>query len=225
MRLDPEKLKQYLGQLEEIYNILREIEGLQARLDHLDSFIEITQGADKAKFLQERIKLSNDLIGKYEDLVKKQKYLEQTEQNAIKSSEVGHVFNFDEYGNISIDYEKYKLLSDTAAEGDMSQMELADKLYEEYQKVHEETLDYYADLIDSVQDAIDAQQEIVDTYIDLENEVAAAVKETYQKMLDNYKKSLYPVSENEKWGTNMRTFSKKIVFVYLPDASSVFLYP
>ena len=183
--LDPEKLKEYIGQLEEIYNTLRKIEGVQSRLDHLDSFLDIVQGEDKGKYLFERIKLSGGLVDDSADLVKKQKYIEQTEQNAIKGSKVGDVFTFDEYGNISLDYDKYKKLSNVAAEGEMSDMELADKLYEEYTKVHEESLDYYGDLIDAVQDAIDAQQEIVDTYIELENEVAEAVKESYQKMLDN----------------------------------------
>ena len=146
---------------------------------------EIAQGKDKAKFLQERIKLSTQLIGENEKLVKQQKYLEQTEQNAIKNSSVADVFSFDEYGNIIMDYEKYLKLQNTAAEGQMSEMELADKLYEEYKKVHETTLEYYEQLVDSIQSTIDMQQELVDNYIAFENEVAQAVKETYQEMLDN----------------------------------------
>ena len=183
--LDPKELEKYIGQLEEIFNLLRKIEGIQNRLNHLDSFLEMTYGSAHAKYLQEKINKSKELIGQQEELVRQQKYLEQTEQNAIKSSSVGDVFSFDEFGNIIIDYEKYLALQDEAAEGEVSQKELADKLYEEYQKVHETTNEYYEDLLEQIQDTIDAQQELVDTYIDLEESVADSVKDTYQKMLDN----------------------------------------
>jgi hypothetical protein len=72
----------------------------------------------------------------------------------------------------------------------MSQKELADKLYEEYQKIHETTNEYYEDLISSVKEAIDAQQELVDTYIDLEESVAESIKDTYQDMLDTKLESI-----------------------------------
>ena len=183
--IDPEKLDVYLGQLEEIYNQLRKIEGIQSRLNHLEMYDAIAQGNDKARFLKERIDLSHQLIAENEQLVKQQKYLEQTEQNAIKNSAVGDVFSFDEYGNIIMDYEKYLKLQNTAAEGQMSEMELADKLYEEYKEIHETTLDYYEQLVDSIQSTIDIQQELVDNYIAFENEIAEAVKDTYQDMLDN----------------------------------------
>lgn len=66
----------------------------------------------------------------------------------------------------------------------MTLKELADKLYDEYKDLHETTLDYYSDLVDSVDQAIQAQQKLVDTYNDLENQLANAVKDIYQKMLD-----------------------------------------
>lgn len=183
--LDPEELEKYIGELEEIFNLLRKIEGLQNRLNHLDKFLDMTYGKAHATFLQERINKSKELIGQQEELVKQQKYLEQTEQNAIKGSSVGHVFSFDEFGNIIIDYEKYLALQDEALEGQTSQRELADKLYEEYKEVHDTTVEYYDDLLDQIQDTIDAQQQLVDTYIDLEESVADSIKDTYQKMLDN----------------------------------------
>ncbi len=183
--LDPEELEKYLGELEEIYNTLRKIEGLQNRINHLEAYGEITYGKAHANYLQERIAKSKELIGQQEELLKQQKYLEQTEQNAIKSSAVGDVFSFDEFGNIIIDYEKYNALQDEGIEGQITQKELADQLYEEYQDIHDTTNTYYEDLIDSVESAIDAQQELVDTYIDLEKEVAESVKDTYQEMLDN----------------------------------------
>lgn len=183
--LDPKELEKYIGQLEEIFNLLRKIEGLQNRLNHLDSFLEMTYGKAHAKYLQEKINKTKELIGNQEELVKQQKYLEQTEQNAIKNSSVGNVFSFDEFGNIIIDYKKYLALQDQAADGEMTQKELADKLYEEYQEIHETTNEYYEDLLDDIQEVIDAQQELVDTYIDLEKSVADSIKDTYQKMLDN----------------------------------------
>ena len=173
-----EQLEAYIGQLEEIYNILRKIEGMEKRLSALDKYADLTRGEARANYLAERVELTGQLVEQNKELLKAQKYREQTEQNAIKKSAVGHVFDFDEFGNIIINYEKYLALGD-------KDKELADKLYAEYEEVHNETLDYYDQLLDSIQDTIDAQQEMVDAYIDIENQVAEATKETYQKMLDN----------------------------------------
>ncbi len=173
-----EQIEAYIGQLEEIYNILRKIEGMEKRLSALDKYADLTRGEARADYLAERVELTGQLVEQNKELLRAQKYREQTEQNAIKKSSVGHVFDFDEFGNIIIDYEKYLALGD-------KDKELADKLYSEYEEVHNETLDYYDQLLDSIQDTIDAQQEMVDAYIDIENQVAEATKETYQKMLDN----------------------------------------
>ena len=180
-----EELEKYVGQLEEIYNLLRKIEGIESRLSHLEKYDKLTYGKDKAQFLQERVKLSQQLNNNYTELLAKQKYIEQTEQNAIKNSKVGDVFTFDEYGNIQMDWDKYKNLSNESKKGQMSDMELADKLYEEYQSLHEVTLDYYDKVLDGIEQTIDAQQQLVDTYIETEKEIANATKKIYEDMLEN----------------------------------------
>ena len=180
-----EELEKYIGQLEEIYNILRKIEGVEARLNNLEDYSDLAHGRDKAKYLQEEIDMTEELVGLNKDLLAAQKYMENTEQQAILNSPVGDVFSFDEFGNIIIDYEKYTALQDEAASGQQTLKELADNLYDEYQDLHGTTLEYYEDLVSSIEQSIDAQQELVDTYVDLETDLANAVKDIYQDMLDN----------------------------------------
>ena len=182
---DSAQIEQYIGELEEIYNLLRKIEGAENRLSNLEDYANIARGADYAKYLQERIALTQDLTSEYEDLLAAQKYIENTEQAAIKGSPVGDVFSFDEFGNMIIDYEKYNKLQDKTIDGKQSEKELADALYKEYQEIHATTQEYYDKLIDNIEKAIDAQQELVDTYVEQEHDLADAVKDIYQEMLDN----------------------------------------
>ena len=182
--LDPEELEQYLGKLQEIFNILRKIEGVEARINHLQAYGDIARGSARASYLKEEIALSQDLVELNKERLAQQKFMENTEQQAILNSPVGDVFSFDEFGNILIDYEKYAELQDTAADGQQTLKELADNLYEEYQDLHDTTLEYYEGLVESTEAAIDAQQQLIDTYIDLETDLASAVKDIYQDMLD-----------------------------------------
>lgn len=182
---DSAEIEQYIGELEEIYNLLRKIEGAENRLNNLEDYSSLSRGKDHAKYLQERIKLTQDLTGEYKDLLAAQKYIENTEQQAILNSPVGDVFSFDEFGNIIIDYEKYVKLQDESIDGKQSEKELADALYKEYQEIHETTQEYYDNLIANIEKALDAQQELVDTYVEQENDLADAVKDIYQDMLDN----------------------------------------
>ena len=179
-----EEIEKYIGQLEEIYNILRKIEGVESRLNNLEDYSDLAHGKDKAKYLQEQVQMTEELVGLNKDLLAAQKYMENTEQQAILNSPVGDVFSFDDFGNIIIDYEKYTALQDEAASGQQTLKELADNLYEEYQDLHDTTLEYYEDLVSSIEQSIDAQQELVDTYVDLETDLANAVKDIYQDMLD-----------------------------------------
>ncbi len=178
------EIDKYIGKLQEIYNILRQIEGIEARISNLEDYSDIAHGQAKAAYLAEQIDLTQQLVAKNEDLLAAQKYMENTEQAAIKGSPVGDVFDFDEFGNIIIDYEKYIALQDESADGQETLKELADELYDEYQNLHDTTQEYFSDLVKSLEDAIDAQQEMVDTYVDLETELANAVKDIYQNMLD-----------------------------------------
>ena len=86
-------LEKYIGQLEEIYNILRKIEGVEARLNNLEDYSDLAHGRDKAKYLQEEIDMTEELVGLNKDLLAAQKYMENTEQQAILNSPVGDVFS------------------------------------------------------------------------------------------------------------------------------------
>ena len=136
--VDSVEIEKYLGQLQEIYNTLRKIEGVEARLNNLEDYSNIARGSAKATYLKEQIGLSQDLVGLNKELLAQQKYMENTEQAAIKNSPVGDVFSFDEFGNIIIDYEKYNKLQDETIDGMQSEKELADALYEEYQSLNPE---------------------------------------------------------------------------------------
>lgn len=182
--LDPEEIEEYLGKLQEIYNILRKIEGVEARINHLQSYGDIARGSARATFLKEEIALSQDLVDLNKERLAQQKFMENTEQQAILNSPVGDVFSFDEFGNIIIDYEKYNALQDETIDGQQSLKELADNLYEEYEDLHGTTLEYYEELVESTEAAINAQQQLIDTYVDLETDLANAVKDIYQDMLD-----------------------------------------
>lgn len=181
---DAAEIDKYIGKLQEIYNILRQIEGIEARISNLEDYSDIAHGQAKAAYLAEQVDLTQQLVAKNEELLAAQKYMENTEQAAIKGSPVGDVFDFDEFGNIIIDYEKYTALQDESIDGQETLKELADELYDEYQNLHDTTQEYFSDLVKSLEDAIDAQQEMVDTYVDLETELANAVKDIYQNMLD-----------------------------------------
>ena len=178
------EMEKYIGELQEIYNLLRKIEGVEARLDNLEDYNDFSRGDNKAAYLKEQIGLQQELFELNKDLLAQQKYMENTEQQAILGSPVGDVFSFDEFGNIIIDYEKYNALQDEAADGQQTLKELADELYEEYQDLHDTTHEYYKNLVSSLEKSIDAQQELVDTYVDLEHDLADAVIDIYQKMLD-----------------------------------------
>ena len=187
---DKDEIEKYIGQLEEIYNTLRKIEGIQARINNLEDYRGFARGQLAADYLQEQVTITEELFGLNKKLLAQQKYMENTEQQAILGSPVGHVFSFDDFGNIIIDYKKYTALQDESIDGQQTLKELADELYDEYQNLHETTLDYYEDLISSLESSIDLQQELVDTYVDLEKNLADAVKDIYQEMLDNKLESI-----------------------------------
>lgn len=187
---DKNEIEKYIGQLEEIYNTLRKIEGIQARINNLEDYRGFARGQLAADYLQEQVTITEELFDLNKKLLAQQKYMENTEQQAILGSPVGNVFSFDGFGNIIIDYKKYNALQDESIDGQQTLKELADELYDEYQNLHETTLDYYEDLISSLESSIDLQQELVDTYVDLEKNLADAVKDIYQEMLDNKLESI-----------------------------------
>lgn len=181
---ESKEIDKYIGKLKEIYNILNKIETAEHRLSTLDTYASSATGKAYANNLQERIKLSKQLMGNYDALIKSQKDLVASEQKAIKDSPVGDVFSFDQYGTIQIDYEKYLALQDESIDGMMTEKELADNLYDEYQELYETQQDYFDRKIEYLEQTIELEQEQVDAHVELEHELANAVKDIYQEMLD-----------------------------------------
>lgn len=179
-----EELDQYIGKLKEIYNILNRIQNLEHRLNTLDTYSNVAEGEQYGKYLQQRIGLNEELLDQYEFLVTEQKKFTNGYKDFIESSAVADVFDFDEFGQIIIDFEKYNKLQDTAVDGEKSLKEQADELYETYTSMYDELQGYFDEYIAYLEQTIDLNQEMVDAYIDIEKQAADAIKEIYQDMLD-----------------------------------------
>ena len=182
--LDTEELEEYIGQLREIYNILNRIQLLEHRLSTLDSYSEVAIGKEYGKYLKERLQYTEELSNQYEFLVTEQKKFTNGYRDFIENSAVGHVFDFDKFGQIIINFEEYEKLQNKAAKGDKSLMEQADEMYEKYTEMFEELQGYFDEYIDYLQKTIDLHQEVIDSYVKVENDAADAIQEIYQKILD-----------------------------------------
>lgn len=178
------ELKLYLGKLKEIYNILNRIGLLEHRLNTLDTYSDIAEGELYGEYLQNRVELTEELLRQHEFLVKEQKAFTNGYKDFIESSNLADVFDFDEYGQIIVDFEKYNALQDKAADGQKSMKEQADEMYETYTEMYEETQEYFDAYIDYLKKAIDLEQEKVDAYVNVEKKAADAIKEIYQDILD-----------------------------------------
>lgn len=181
---DAEKLEKYIGKLKEIYNILNRIQNLEHRLSTLDTYSEIAVGAEYGKYYKDRLAYTEELSNQYKFLVEEQKKFANGYMEFIEDSAVADVFDFDEFGQIIINFEKYNALQDTAASGEKSLKEQADELYETYTEMYEELQGYFDEYITYLQKAIDLHQEAIDSYVEVENRMADSIKEIYQKMLD-----------------------------------------
>lgn len=180
-----DKLNQYLGKLKEIYNILNRIQLLEHRLSTLDTYSDVAEGKQYGEYLKDRIDLTDELLDQYEFLVTEQKKFTNGYKDFIKSTAVADVFDFDQFGQIIINFDKYNALQDKAKSGEKSLKEQADELYDTYTSMYEELQGYFDEYIDYLKKAIDLQQEMVDAYVDIEKEAANAIKEIYQKILDD----------------------------------------
>ena len=178
------ELEQYIGKLKEIYNILNRIGLLEHRLNTLDTYSDVAEGELYGEYLQNRVELTEELLRQHEFLVKEQKAFTNGYKDFIESSNLADVFDFDEYGQIIVDFEKYNALQDKAADGQKSMKEQADEMYETYTEMYEETQDYFDAYIDYLKKAIDLEQEKVDAYVNVEKKAADAIKEIYQDILD-----------------------------------------
>ena len=182
---DKKELEKYIGQLKEIYNILNRIQLLEHRLSTLDAYAEVAQGKQYGDLLRERLDYNEQLMDQYEFLVSEQKKFTNGYKDFIGSVEgLEGVFDFDEFGQIIINWDKYNALQDEAIDGETTLKEKADDVYETYTEMFEELHGYFDELIAYYQTVIELQEEMVDAYVEMQNSAADAVKEIYQKILD-----------------------------------------
>lgn len=179
------EIEKYIGQLKEIFNILNRIEVLSHRLGTLDSYADVVQGQKYGDLLHERLDYNEELVDQYEFLVSEQKKFTNGYKDFINSVDgLQGVFEFDKFGQIIINWEKYNALQDEAIDGETTLKEKADDVYNTYTGMFEELHGYFDELIKYYQTVIDLQQEMVDAYVEMENAAADAVEEIYQEILD-----------------------------------------
>ena len=179
------KIETYIGQLKEIYNILNRIQVLEHRLSTLDTYADISVGKQYGDLLKERLDLNEELLNQYDFLVSEQKQFTNGYKDFIGTVEgLEGVFDFDKYGQIIINWEKYINLQDQATDGQVTLKQKADDVYETYTAMFEELQGDFDKYIQYLKAVIDLQQEMIDSYVDIESKAADAVKEIYQKILD-----------------------------------------
>jgi TP901 family phage tail tape measure protein len=179
------EIEQYVGKLKEIYNILNRIQNLEHRLSTLDAYSDIAQGEQYGSLLKERLTYNQELLHQYEFLTNEQKQFTNGYKEFIQGQEgLEGVFDFDQFGQIIINWDKYTQLQDTAAEGEVTLKEKADDLYDTYTAMYTDLQGYFDNSIEYYKAVIELQEEMVDNYIDLENKAADTIKEIYQKILD-----------------------------------------
>ena len=184
------KADKYIGKLREIYNIQQKIKGIQNRKDMLDSYMDMSRGSDWATFYKERLKITKDQNSLYKQSIQKRSSDLRAERDQIKKSPVGGVFSYDQYGQIMINWEKYNKLQTQSINGEQTQKELADELYDEYNNLYDEMIDDTKSYIGNLKEVVELLQEQVDTYVEVENKLGEAVHDIYEKMLDEKLKAI-----------------------------------
>ncbi len=179
------KLTQYIGKLKEIFNILNRIQVLEHRLSTLDAYADIAQGERYGNLLKERLEYNEELLDQYEFLTREQKQFTNGYKDFINSVEgLEGVFDFDQFGQIIINWDKYVALQDVAVDNEVTLKEKADDVYDTYTQMFTDLHGYFDKTIEYYKTVIELQQEMVDSYISIQNQVADAVKEIYKKILD-----------------------------------------
>lgn len=179
------KLTQYIGKLKEIFNILNRIQVLEHRLSTLDAYADIAQGERYGNLLKERLGYNEELLDQYEFLTREQKQFTNGYKDFINSVEgLEGVFDFDQFGQIIINWDKYVALQDVAVDNEVTLKEKADDVYDTYTQMFTDLHGYFDKTIEYYKTVIELQQEMVDSYISIQNQVADAVKEIYKKILD-----------------------------------------
>ena len=182
---DLKKLDEYIGKLKEVYNIENRIQLLSHRLNTLDTYSDIAVGDQYGEYLQQRIDLTDELLDQHRFLVEEEKKFANGYAEFIESTQFADVFDFDEFGQIIINFDKYNQLQTTAVDGQKSMKEQADDLYDTYTEMFEDLQDDFDSYIKYLQKAIDLQQEVIDSYVEVERDAADAIQEIYQKILDD----------------------------------------
>lgn len=179
------QLEKYIGKLKEIYNILNRIQLLEHRLSTLDSYSEVATGERYGQLLSERVDYNEQLLDQYEFLTKEQKQFTNGYKDFIQSVDgLQGVFDFDKFGQIIINWDKYNSLQDEAIDGETTLKEKADNVYETYTSMFEDLQGYFDNTIKYYKAVIDLQQEMIDKYMTLQDKAASAIKEIYQKILN-----------------------------------------
>ena len=179
------EIQEYIGKLKEIFNILNRIQVLEHRLSTLNSYADVAKGATYGGLLQNRLSYNKQLLDQYEFLTNEQKQFTNGYKDFINSvGGLQGVFDFDKYGQIIINWEKYNSLQSESVDGITTMKQKADDVYERYTSMFEELQKYFDSTIKYYQEVIKLEQEMVDNYVNMENQAAKAVKEIYQDILN-----------------------------------------
>ena len=184
-------IDKYIAKLREIYNILNRIQVLEHRRDVLDKYQDIMVGSGSGAIFSQRLEINKELIEQYKFLTEEQKKFANGYAEFIQSVDgLEGVFDFDQYGQIIVNWEKYNALQDEAIDGEVTLKEKADDVYETYKNMFEDLMDYFDGTIESLEKVIDLEQQVIDTYVSIEKKTADAIKEIYQQMLDDRLKAI-----------------------------------
>ncbi len=180
------KITQYIGQLKEIYNILNRIDMLEHRLNTLDTYADISKEEVYGNLLNQRLGYNQELLNQYDFLVSEQKKFTNGYKDFIGTVDgLEGVFDFDKYGQIIINWEKYINLQDRAANGEVTLKQKADDVYETYQRMFDELKKDFDNYIKYLKNVINLLQEVIDAYDTTEAHAVSAIKEIYQKILND----------------------------------------
>ena len=180
------EIETYIGKLKEIYNILNRIQVLEHRLSTLDAYADIARGEKYGNLLHERLGYNKELLDQYKFLTNEQKQFTNGYKDFINSvSGLEGVFDFDQFGQIIINFDKYNALQDEAIDGEITLKQKADEVYDTYTSMFQDLQGYFDKTIDYFKQVLELEQEIVDAYVSIEKSAANAVKEIYQKVLDD----------------------------------------
>lgn len=180
-----DKLEQYIGQLLKINNILNRISNLKGQLDLFEEFGNIATGEQYGKTLAKQIDYTKELADQNLRLTEERAKEANSYKEFIQNVEgLEGVFDFDDFGQIIINWEKYNSLQDTTAKGEVSLKQKADDVYNTYTEMFQYKIDAAKEYLTYLDQTIKKERQQIDAYLDVEDKAASAIKEIYQKILD-----------------------------------------